>query len=728
MEWARFDLVAKFLWLKYREYSWATELYLAHLKTFNGGWEYPGTKTTPSDFLTSFERLATSIQTGYRTDHPLRFTNNGVLAEGGHRLACCWYYGIIPTRQTVSGTVEPYDYRFFTHRLDYSTSPTPSPYREEIRPLLDKWSDRIALGYFELPAHLNLKTIVIFPCAPSKFDSEVETLLRKEGYLYYHRSIPVRHHLLENLIIELYDGEVWSGYTRADKTRDCRGPEPVRLFLFLPREGVEMVELKARLRQIYGGRHSLHINDTVEEAQRCARVLLNENSRHLLTLRSPNTSSLEELPSFSLLSGVDREEFLLTGSTVLQIYGLRSARDLDYLSKEEIGDLESHRTQLSFYPASLGELLTDPQHLCWHRGVKFLSLSTLRKMKEKRGEVKDRADLRLIEPLLRIKIAFHLYHFTLRGTEIAVYDYAHYVEKFLGCTSIIVVPSDPQRPSNPATERRFTQRFPVFRYRDQAELDDHLHREKVDLLYIIKGGKNDGLLSEEIPTTIHCVFEMPEPHGVVYAGVSSDVTARCAFEAPVVPHMIDLPRVEGDLRAELGIPPEAVVYGRYGGNDSFNQFVTFVLDVMEKVSRRCPQIYFLLINVPPFCSPRSNIIHLPPINDLGRKVQFIQTCDAMLHARAIGESFGLSCGEFAQLNRPVITFWFARDKFHLTTLGEKAIIYHNKSDLWEILTSFRYDPQKDYRSYLEFTPEKVIAIFEKVFLAPVLPHYLLKFN
>ena len=63
------------------------------------------------------------------------------------------------------------------------------------------------------------------------------------------------------------------------------------------------------------------------------------------------------------------------------------------------------------------------------------------------------------------------------------------------------------------------------------------------------------------------------------------------------------------------------------------------------------------------------------------KVEFINTCDAMLHARYIGESFGLSCAEFSVRNKPIITYEKSPERNHIDTLGEKGIYYENYSEI-----------------------------------------------
>ena len=51
-----------------------------------------------------------------------------------------------------------------------------------------------------------------------------------------------------------------------------------------------------------------------------------------------------------------------------------------------------------------------------------------------------------------------------------------------------------------------------------------------------------------------------------------------------------------------------------------------------------------------------NIIYLPKSLDKKNKSKFVSTCDAMIHARYDGETFGLAVAEFSSANKPIITF------------------------------------------------------------------------
>ena len=129
-------------------------------------------------------------------------------------------------------------------------------------------------------------------------------------------------------------------------------------------------------------------------------------------------------------------------------------------------------------------------------------------------------------------------------------------------------------------------------------------------------------------------------------------------------------------------------------------------------------IYFLFMNVNKFCGDYSNIIHLPGTYDLFEKSSFVHACDAMIHARGGGETFGLAVAEFAKENKPIITYRDSGEKSHIEILGDRGIYYSSFDEIYDILNNFnsyvRYDDY--YVSYNDYSPEKIMDRFDKNFL------------
>lgn len=99
------------------------------------------------------------------------------------------------------------------------------------------------------------------------------------------------------------------------------------------------------------------------------------------------------------------------------------------------------------------------------------------------------------------------------------------------------------------------------------------------------------------------------------------------------------------------------------------------------------------------------------------KSKFINTCDAMIHARMDGETFGLAVAEFSMHNKPVLTFGRGTDWAHIEILKDKALVYNSFEDVYDMLLNLnKYIKHKNYIAYNEFLPENVMQIFRKVFL------------
>jgi len=313
-----------------------------------------------------------------------------------------------------------------------------------------------------------------------------------------------------------------------------------------------------------------------------------------------------------------------------------------------------------------------------------------------------------------MKIAFHCNTLGLRGVEIATFDYAKYNEELLGNESI-VISTQPEiyKLSHPSVIKKFQERFPLFLYDNFGNVEKILDDNNVDVFYAIKAGIIDGIVSNNRKSVNHVVFQNHQPHGNVYAYVSEWLGKK--FNSPFVPHMITLPDINDDLREELNIPKDAIVFGRHGGADTFN--LLFALNVIKTIAQVRNDIYFLFLCTDKFTdASQKNVIYLEGNSDLEYKTKFINSCDAMLHARHQGESFGLAVGEFSIRNKPVITYLHGRDNAHIEMLGSKGIYYNNENELFEIINNFKSDLTRDWNAYRDYNPEKVMDKFKQVFL------------
>lgn len=296
-----------------------------------------------------------------------------------------------------------------------------------------------------------------------------------------------------------------------------------------------------------------------------------------------------------------------------------------------------------------------------------------------------------------MRVGFFSNQLGLRGTEVVMWDYANLNETHLCNQSVII--SYALRPGNadqtPESYARFERRFPVvYLDREQpvgAQLDAVVRRHILDALYVAKWGLRDAALATACPTLVHSVFSMAEPHGDAYLGVSPYVARkfnRCPSD--FLPNVCTLAQNADDMRVQLGIPANAVVFGRHGGYDTFD--LPEAQEAVAAMAAASPHTYFLFLNTRPFLQYSArNVIHLPCTCDPVCKRRFLNTCDAMLHARSDGETWGCACAEFALLRKPVITYVPDRpsyDAAHLEMLGGGAVVCRTREQLDSALESF----------------------------------------
>jgi hypothetical protein len=139
---------------------------------------------------------------------------------------------------------------------------------------------------------------------------------------------------------------------------------------------------------------------------------------------------------------------------------------------------------------------------------------------------------------------------------------------------------------------------------------------------------------------------------------------------------------------------------------------------LEEHARNRPADHFVFLNTQPIRGTEKlkNVHYLAPTIDPEEKAQFLATCDAMVHARWHGETFGLAVGEFATLGKPVITFGESRERAHLEMLGSTGLLYRNRMELRRILEDFQphQAPGTEYDQHAD--PRLVMQVFHQTFL------------
>ena len=325
------------------------------------------------------------------------------------------------------------------------------------------------------------------------------------------------------------------------------------------------------------------------------------------------------------------------------------------------------------------------------------------------------------------KVAFFIRHFLERGIELSTYNYALYNKKILGNDSIIIafnkdVTDNGEKFVN-ISRSLFEKEFKILEIRFIEEIRDIIMEENLTHAYIqghgfkkdfFKFGRKN--IWGNCTTIYHYVFgPMVRQGSSIRCVIGNHLNERYGKKLQVLPYIVNENINKGNLRNKLHIGSKEIVFGRYGGENTFD--IEFVKEEINNILKIRDDITFVFLNTKRFIN-HEKVFFLPKTISFLEKFEFINTCDAMIHARKDGETFGLAVGEFSVANKPIITFACSKDKEHLKILGEKALLYRNRAELQDIILNFDKNrmSNKKWNAYEKFKPEIVIKEFERICL------------
>lgn len=326
-----------------------------------------------------------------------------------------------------------------------------------------------------------------------------------------------------------------------------------------------------------------------------------------------------------------------------------------------------------------------------------------------------------------------------RGSTWQAYLYAKYARDLLGHSTAVLYPTRGYMYNNSAWTRLTRLWLSPFsaKYRKKisvpydAKMAEKITREGMELIRVplwgdfrrfdaihhFKWGTRDAFRPRGAAYWVHAVFDASQPHGDRYAAVSRWLSRRDGV--PFVPNLIEVANDSENLRAELGIPADAVVFGRYGGRDTFD--LPWVWEAIAQVLAQRNNIFFLFANTEVKLR-HERILNLPTMYDGEvpleiQKRRFVNTCNAMLHARERGETFGIAVGEFAVCGKPVLTYARSPERAHLDMLRH-PILYHDAAELKRAIEKVASGdaPSEDGGAYRDCTPQNVMKMFDEVFI------------
>lgn len=313
-----------------------------------------------------------------------------------------------------------------------------------------------------------------------------------------------------------------------------------------------------------------------------------------------------------------------------------------------------------------------------------------------------------------MKVLFHTNTLNYRGTAVAVTEYAKFNQDILGNQSIICYNETLTGNESNVVGNLKTQ-FQVVAHTDD-NIQQVVNQTGCNVAYFIRAG-NSGFVSDSCKTVVHSVFQLYEPHGDRYAYVSewlaNHMNSQYNDTLPYVPHIVNLPAPNRDLRDQLGILLGQTVIGRIGGYDTFD--LPFVHRAIYTILQQRSDFVFVMIGTRVFYE-HPNIRYVPSVHNLQDKSNLINACDAMIHARSNGESFGLSIAEFLSQNKPVLAWNGGEDKNHLLMLKGSGTLY-TEDTIAERLLNIRALDTQDWATRVEqFSPIPAMNKFKEVFL------------
>jgi hypothetical protein len=298
-----------------------------------------------------------------------------------------------------------------------------------------------------------------------------------------------------------------------------------------------------------------------------------------------------------------------------------------------------------------------------------------------------------------LNVAFLLNGVNHRGTTWAVYEYAKALRRYQKVLPMVF--SLHQEPPNPEMMKRFAlSEIPVW----NTTLDTDFGA--FEYLYHIKYGNDDGWRPKNTKYLVHAVFDVSRPHGDCFAGVS-----KWLCPDAYVNHIIH-PNTSSDRPKK-----DRIKVGWLGGPTSFD--IEFAKPVLLIALEKWPQLSFYFMGAESIGVTHERIRCKPVETMPWKKRDFIASCNAMIHARGRGETFGIAVGEFAVANKPVITYRDSGEKAHLDLLQPDGGVglYWDAESLLEAIGSVVEGRLKAGRTlYHDCTAEKVARQFMEVFI------------
>ncbi|BBG84328.1 hypothetical protein KAM338_20700 [Aeromonas caviae] len=309
--------------------------------------------------------------------------------NGAHRIASALHFNREIKCVIIPGESINYEEKYFSD-VEFSKE-----YIESCYLLLQRYQRNIVTG-------------VVWPSLgflPEKVTSNV----------IYSKKLELSSTGLKNFVVNTYLNESWIGNAKNNfsssvgKSNPCFGNQPLTIFM-MHSKNIDLVHYKDSIRADLGlDKNSIHICDDSKDSYLLARFALNPNIENILN--SIRTYIYDDY--ITMLLNLRKEidcantDYVLSGSALMGLLGLREPQDIDYISYQPIANIfeaDFHGTHNGVH--SLEQILSDSTKHFYYFDLPFMSPEEFMVFKNKRAEPKDLLDIELIKPYAKSSMSF----------------------------------------------------------------------------------------------------------------------------------------------------------------------------------------------------------------------------------------------------------------------------------------------------------------------------------
>ena len=393
----RIDVIFKILHLKLNKlgaFNVSKKIYDNHIRIITNGIfkEEGSNKKSLSDYDLEFKNILNSFtEKGYdKKISKIPLATDETISNGSHRLATSIFLNINEVEVELTNEKRHvYDYNFFIKRG-----------------LNKDIMDFVIYEYLYLTKD-NFMAIV-WPSANKKIN-----YINLFDEIIYEKRIKLNPLGAQNFVAQVYKEHDWvgdfkNGYGGAiSKVRETfKNYSYLHLIFFKEQNFKNVTNLKENLRQLFGiQKSSVHITDNDKETLEIGKIVLNDNSINFIKRGIPHKfpvlfENLKLFRELIIINKVDINSIVISGDTVLGIYGFKSCNFVNFISNQEIElnhkKIKNESNYFSHYEESIEELIYNPKNYFYFYGFKFQTLENIKKLKSYRNNPEDRSDIVLL--------------------------------------------------------------------------------------------------------------------------------------------------------------------------------------------------------------------------------------------------------------------------------------------------------------------------------------------